>query len=236
MMTFEGKKVSLVMPAYNEEKSVGKVVADNRSLKLFDEIIVVDNCSTDRTGERARHAGAKVVREERRGYGFAIRRGLSEAKGDIIVITESDDTFEARDAFKLLAYINDADMVLGSRTNFELVRPGAKMGPFLKWGNFSIAKLIQLLWVGRVRLTDVGCTLRAIRRKSLMRVMGGFGIGGSTFSPEMIVKCLKGGMKVVEIPVWYKARIGDSKITSDFWKSLRLGVEMIVLILRERFS
>ncbi len=235
-MTFEGKKVSLVMPAYNEEKSVGKVVADNRALKLFDEIIVVDNCSTDRTCERARHAGAKVVREERPGYGFAIRRGLSEARGDIIVITESDDTFEARDAFKLLAYIDDADMVLGSRTNFELVKPGAKMGQFLKWGNFSIAKLIQLLWVGHVRLTDVGCTLRAIRRKSLVRMIGSFEVGGSTFSPEMIVKCLKGGMKVLEIPVWYKARIGDSKITSDFWKSLRLGVEMIALILRERFS
>lgn len=232
---FKGSRVSLVIPAYNEEKSIGKVVSDNRALRLFDEIIVVDNCSTDRTCERAKKAGARVVSEGMQGYGFAIRRGLSESKGDIIVITESDDTFEATDAFKLLAYIDDADLVLGSRTNFELVRPGAKMGPFLKWGNFSIAKLLQLLWLGKIRLTDVGCTFRAIRRKSLNRVMNKFSIGGSSFSPEMIIKCVKSGMKVIEIPVWYKERIGDSKITSNFWKSFTLGLEMIALILREKF-
>lgn len=233
---FEGKKVSLVMPAYNEEKSVGKVVRDNRALGIFDEIIVVDNNSADGSAEAARRAGARVVREARQGYGFAIRRGLSEAKGGIIVVTEADDTFEARDVLKLLAYINDADMVLGSRTNGELVKPGAKMGPFLKWGNFCIAKLIQLLWAGKIRLTDVGCTLRAIRRKSLGRIMGSFEVGGSSFSPEMILRCLKLGMRVVEIPVWYKMRIGESKITSTGWKSLILGIEMILLILKERFA
>lgn len=233
---FEGRKVSLVMPAYNEEKSVGKVVADNKALKIFDEIIVVDNNSTDGTSGRARRAGAKVVREERQGYGFSIRRGLAEAKGDIIVITEADDTFEARDAFKLLNYMRDADLVLGSRTNYELVKPGAKMGWFLKWGNFCIAKLIQLLWVGKVRLTDVGCTFRAISRPGLRRIIKNLEVGGSSFSPEMIVECLKSGMKVVEIPVWYKARIGESKITSTSWKSLVLGIEMILLILKERFA
>lgn len=233
---FGGKTVSLIMPAYNEETSVGKVVKDNKALGVFDEIIVVDNNSTDGSAEAARKAGAKVVGEGRQGYGFAIRRGLSEARGDIIVITEADDTFEAKDTFKLLSYIMDADLVLGSRTNHELVKPGAKMGPFLKWGNFSIAKLIQLLWAGKIRLTDVGCTFRAIRRASLERMAGSFRVGGSSFSPEMILKCLKSGMKAIEIPVWYKARMGESKITSGFLKSLWLGIEMIFLIIRERLA
>ena len=126
-MVFKGMKVSVVIPAYNEEESIYDVVKDF-SKSYVDEVIVVDNNSTDKTAELAKKAGARVVRETKQGYGYAIQRGLREAKGDIIIVTEADCTFVGDDMEKLLAYINDADMVLGTRTCMQLVEEGANMG------------------------------------------------------------------------------------------------------------
>lgn len=224
------KRLSLGIVAYNEEKSIGRVVGDFKALKLFDEIIVVDNNSTDRTAEFAAEAGATVVKEERQGYGYACQRALTSCAGDIIFLTEGDASFEARDVHKFLAYMDDADMVLGTRTTRELIGKNAKMNAFLLWGNLFLAKMIQLKFFGRVRLTDVGCTFRAIKRDALKKVAGDFTVGGSHFSPEMMILCLRSGMRVVEIPINYKERLGESKITSNTKKSLKLGLRMMKLI------
>ena len=105
------------------------------------------------------------------------------------------------------------------------------MNWFLYWGNLFLAKLIQLKYWGKVRLTDVGCTFRAINRNALKKIINKFKIGGSGFSPEMIIVALKNNVRTVEIPVHYKTRIGQSKITSNFWKSLKVGLNMVKLIL-----
>lgn len=233
-MTYNGKKISVVIPAYNEEKSISKVVKDFFK-SYVDGIIVVDNNSTDRTGELARKAGANVVFEKRKGYGFAIRRGLKEAKGDIIIVTESDQTFQGKDMMKLLAYIDDADMVLGTRTCMELVNEKANMGLFLRLGNILVAKVLEFSY-GNVRLTDVGCTFRAIKRKSLKRIINKFRVGGSHFSPEMILEALKADLKVVEVPVNYGKRVGVGKITSvGKQKAFKVGLKMFWLILSRKF-
>jgi len=224
------KRVSVVIPAYNEEKAIGKTVKDF-SKPYVDEIIVVDNNSSDRTASIAKKAGARVVKETRQGYGYALRRGMEEAKGDIIILTEGDATFVGDDMEKLLIYIKDVDMVLGTRLTEGLMEKGAKMNWFLYWGNMFLAKLIQLRFWGKIQLTDVGCTFRAIRRKALDKIINQFEVGKSEFSPEMIIIALKNGIKIIEIPVHYKKRIGESKITSNFRKSLKVGLKMIRLIL-----
>ena len=198
-MVYNGKKISVVIPAYNEEESIRGVVKDF-SKKFVDEVIVVDNNSNDKTAEFGKKEGAKVVKEIKQGYGFAIRRGLKEAKGDVIIVTEADQTFQGKDMIKLLSYIDDADMILGTRTCKELVGRDANMGFFLRWGNIFVGKVLEFLY-GNVRLTDVGCTFRAIKRKSLKKIINKFRVGGSYFSPEMILEALKTNLKVVEIPV-----------------------------------
>ncbi|MBI5176504.1 glycosyltransferase family 2 protein [Candidatus Micrarchaeota archaeon] len=232
---YKKQKVSVVFPAYNEEEGIAKAVADFSSQPCVDEVIVVDNNSSDRTAEFAKKAGAKVITETKQGYGNAIQRGLREANGDIVIVAEPDGTFIARDVEKLLAYINDFEFVLGSRINSSLVWEGANMGLFLKWGNWFIAKLIQFLYGGPA-LTDVGCTLRAIRRGALEKIQGRFSVGGSAFSPEMIVLALKAGVRTMEVPVNYLPRLGKSKITGDKVKAFRLGLRMIWLIFSRKFS
>jgi glycosyltransferase involved in cell wall biosynthesis len=218
------------MPAYNEEQIISKVIKRFKKIPEVNEVIVVDNNSIDRTVKLAKKAGARVVKESKQGYGFACRRALKEAKDDIIVLTESDGSFEPSDIYKFIAYLNDVDFVLGTRTTLELVEPGAKMDWFLLYGNVFLAKLIQLRFLRRVRLTDVGCTYRAIKRRVLMKIMNNLKVGGPHFSPEMIIEALKAGLKIVEIPINYKIRVGESKITSNKFKSFKVGLRMLKLI------
>ena len=160
---YREKKVSVVMPAYNEEEYIAKAVKEFSSIPEVDEVIVVNNNSTDRTKELAIKAGAIVVDEEKQGYGYAYQRALKEANGDLIILVEPDGTFSAHDIEKFLAYSNDFDFVIGSRTSKEMVHEGANMGKFLKWGNWALAKMIEVLFNGP-SLTDAGCTYRLIKR------------------------------------------------------------------------
>lgn len=228
MMEKEKYRISIVVPAYNEEQSIGRVIKSLRDLGPVDEIIVVDNNSTDRTAELASDAGAKVVKETKQGYGYALIRGMREATGDVVILTESDETFEARDVSKFLAYIEDADMVVGTRTCMELVGPEANMGLLIRWGNIFIAKVLSMLYGGR--FTDVGCTMRAIRKDSLDGIIDDLRVGGSHFSPEMILEALRNGLKVVEIPVNYGKRVGESKITGSKMRAIKVGLKMLWLI------
>ncbi len=232
---YKNQRVSVVFPAYNEEAGIGQAVKDFTTQQLADEIIVVDNNSTDRTAELAGKAGARVVREEKQGYGNAIQRGLLEAKGDIIVVAEPDGTFLGRDMEKLLAYTDDFDFVLGSRINSALISEGANMGLLLKWGNWALAKLLVLVY-NATGLTDVGCTYRVIRRQALHKIQPEFRVGGSDFSPEMILLAFKKGVRTIEVPVNYRPRLGESKITGNPLAAFKLGLEMIWLILSRRFT
>ena len=230
----EGKSVSICFPAFNEEDNITKAIEDFMEVGVVDEVIVADNGSTDQTTRFARKAGAKVVFETRRGYGYACRKAMNEAKGDIIVLSEPDGTFSGKDVKKLLAYIDDFDLVLGTRTSKELIWEGSNMGWFLKWGNWVLAKFIELLYSGP-SLTDVGCTMRAIRKSALTQISDEFSVGGSHFSPEMTILTLKGGLRVIEVPINYLPRVGFSKITGNKWKAFEVGLAMLGLIFRNLF-
>ena len=115
-----------------------------------------------------------------------------------------------------------------------MIHEGANMGKFLKWGNWALAKMIEVLFNGP-SLTDVGCTYRLIKRDALEKIKDKFTVGGSHFSPEMMILAIKSRIPMIEIPVNYKERKGSSKITGRKWAAFKLGLRMIKLILSYRF-
>jgi glycosyltransferase involved in cell wall biosynthesis len=232
---YGSKTVSIVFPAYNEGGNIRRAVEDFFLPGVVDEIVVVDNNSHDATASEAAAAQARVVGERKQGYGHALRRGLREATGDLIILAEPDGTFVGRDILKLLAYADDFDMVCGTRTTRELIWQQANMGWFLRIGNWAVAKLIQLLY-GGPSLSDCGCTLRLTHRQALARFADDLTVGGSHFLPEMVILGLKRGLRIIEVPVNYRDRIGESKITGTLSGALRTGMNMILLALKCRFA
>ena len=238
----QGKSVSLVIPAYNEEDTIAEVVTEYRALlggpaPLLDEIVVVDNNCKDRTAERAIAAGARVVKESRPGYGAALTGGMDAAKGDLLVLTEADGSFRARDVKKLVMYLEDADFEVGTRTTRQMVEQGANMRFLLRWGNVAMAKWLELLWYFRhePRFTDVGCTYRALTRECWHKIRGAMTNPGPAFSPEMMCEALMKGCRVIEVPVTYSPRAGgESKHSDTFSRQARTAWKMFRVITRKR--
>ena len=235
----EGQRVCVVIPAYNEEATIAEVVRDFASHPAVDEVLVVDNNCRDRTAELARAAGARVVAEPAPGYGCALRRGLSDADGEILVLVEADGSFKALDLVKFLAYIEPDTMVLGTRTTRQMVEQGANMHSLLRWGNVVVAKLVELFWyiTSEPRLTDVGCTYRALPKVVWERIRGGLTETGPAFSPEMMCEVLRHRLRLIEIPVHYFAREGgESKHSASYAKISRTAMMMLRAILRKRLE
>lgn len=240
-MSWRGNRISVVFPTYNERESIRAAILDFAATGVIDEIVVINNNAAPGTSEEVSAAIAEVdngtdvreIHERRQGYGFAIQRGMREATGEYIVISEPDGTFLGRDTFKLLAYVDDFDVVYGSRTARMFIWRGANMGVLLRWGNWAVAKLMEFLF-NSTNLTDVGCTMRLIRRDALTKLARDFTVGGSAFGPEMMLLSLLNGLRVIQVPVNYLPRVGESSVTGDLRKAVLLGFGMIGLVLRYR--
>jgi hypothetical protein len=225
--------VSVVLPTYNEKDSIKQVILDFFATGVVDEVIVVNNNAVAGTSEQVAGSGAREVIEPRQGYGAATRRGLREATSDLIVICEPDGTFLPRDIHKLLAYAHDFDVVYGSRTFQPLVWHGANMGFFLRFGNWAVARYMQLIF-NTPSLSDVGCTMRLIKRSVAEELADKFSIDGSQFGVEMMVLTVRHNYRVAQIPVNYAKRVGLSSVTGDPAKAFWLGLQMIWLITKHR--
>jgi glycosyltransferase involved in cell wall biosynthesis len=232
---YGGRTVSIVLPAYNEEQYIRAAVEDFFASGVVDEVIVVDNNSRDGTAKEAAATRARMVTETNQGYGHALRRGLAEATGDLIILAEPDGTFMGRDVLKLLAYSDDFEMVCGTRTTRELIWTQANMGWFLRVGNWAVAKMIQFLY-GGPSLSDCGCTLRLVHREAFAKIQQDLKVGGSHFLPEMVILALKRNLRIIEVPVNYRGRVGESKITGSLGGTLRTGFRMIGIILKYRLT
>lgn len=202
-------RVVVIIPALNEEEAVGHVIA-GVPRDLVHQIIVVDNGSTDRTGEVALAAGALVVREERRGYGYACAAGVAAADGfDVLVFMDADGSDDASEMLALVQPIEreEADLVLGSRVLGPAAR-GALL-PHQRLGNGLTTALVHLLYGQRI--TDLP-PFKAIRRPVLAELnMREMTYG---WTVEMIVKCARRGCRIVEVPVTTRPRIaGQSKVS-----------------------
>jgi glycosyltransferase involved in cell wall biosynthesis len=232
---FKGKTVSLVFPVKNEKENLANAINSFKKIKVFDEIIVVDNNSTDGSDKIAKKHGAIVVIEKNPGYGFALRKGIEKTSGDYIVLCEPDGTFFAPDSLRLLERIDKYDMVSGSRTNKKYIKKGANMGLFLRSGNMLLAKFMQLTY-GLPSLSDCGCTFRVIKKPLAKKLLNQFTVGQSYFLSELVVLAALNNAKILEIPVSYYKRQGTSKITGSKKRALGVGLKMFKTILKYRIK
>jgi glycosyltransferase involved in cell wall biosynthesis len=231
----KGQRISVILPTYNEKDSIRKVIRDFEALGVVDEILVINNNAAEGTSAEVAGTSAVEIHEPVQGYGSAIRRGMRESTGELVVVCEPDDTFLAADLFKFLAYADDVDVVYGSRTVKTFIWEHANMGLLLKWGNWFVAKLLEVLF-GTNHLSDVGCTYRLIRRPALERLLPTFQVRSNFFGPEMMVRGYRLKLRCLQIPVNYRERIGVSSVTGDIRKAIVLGFQMIILIVAMRFG
>jgi glycosyltransferase involved in cell wall biosynthesis len=227
---WNGKMVSVVFPTYNEKESIYDAIQEFFATGWVDEIVVVNNNAARGTAEEVARTKARQVFEQRQGYGYALRRGMAEATGDLIVWAEPDGTFVGKDLQKLLIYSDDFPVVFGTRTCTSLIGSGANMGMFLRYGNVFVAKLLEALF-NTYTLTDVGCTMRVMSREAMELMRPHFKSGSSYFGLEFMVLTIMCGFDFVQIPVTYRARIGESSVTGDFGKAFSLGMQMIVYVI-----
>ena len=229
------QRVAVIFPTYNEKDSIRASTLECFEAGLADEVIVVNNNAAPGTSDEIRGTGAREIFEATQGYGHALLRGIDECGADLIVLSEPDGTFSGRDLIKLLAYSDDVPVVFGTRTTREFIWAGANMGWFLKWGNFAVAKMTELLF-NTTLLTDMGCTLRLFRADALRRLRPHLTVGGSHFGCQLLLEVIVHKIPFVEIPVNYRPRVGRSSVTGDFWKALSLGLQMIGFVLAYRFG
>ena len=228
----------VLIPAFNEARSIGRVIGDLPG-DLVDEVVVVNNASTDETAQNAQAAGATVLRENRRGYGFACLRGLDHAHAeaaagrpfDIIVFLDGDYSDHPDELPALLAPILEdrADFVIGSRLRGERlgwVERGALL-PQARWGNTLACGLMRLIW--GARFTDLG-PFRAIRYPALVALDMEDETWGWTV--EMQIKAARAGLRCAEVPVHYRRRIGVSKITGTVSGTVRASVKILWTLAR----
>lgn len=224
-------KILVIIPAYNEENSIGKVLAEIPE-GLVSEVVVVNNASTDNTPQEANSHGATVIDEPERGYGQACLRGIEYAKAlekrpDIIVFIDGDYSDYPEEMTELVKPIieQDFDMVIGSR-KLGKAEPGALL-PQARFGNALATTLIK--WLYGVKFTDLG-PFRAIKLEKLLELQMADTTYGWTV--EMQVKAAKSGLRCTEIPVSYRKRIGVSKITGTLSGSFKAGYKILWTIFK----
>ena len=227
---WHNKTVSVIFPTYNEKDSIYEAIQEFFATGWIDEVVVVNNNAASGTAEEVRRTNARQVFEPRQGYGYALRRGMAEATGDLIIWAEPDGTFVGKDVARLLVYMDDFPVVFGTRTCTSLIGSGANMGMFLRYGNVFVAKLLEVLF-NSYTLTDVGCTMRVMTREAMETLQPHFRTGSSFFGLEMMVLTIACGFDFVQVPVTYRARVGESSVTGDFGKAFSLGMQMIFFVL-----
>jgi len=250
-------EVSVVMPCLNEEDAIGVCIRKIKDVfekqKIKGEIIVADNGSVDRSREIAKAEGAHVVIEPRKGYGAAYLRGLKEAKGNDIIIADSDNTYNFSDIPSFLKKLEDGyGFVMGSRFKGR-IKKGAMSWSHRYIGNPILSGMCRLFF--HTRLSDIHCGMRAFTAETYhkMRLQS----LGMEFATEMVVVALQNNVKVCEIPIDYRLRQGTSKLEpfSDAWRHIRfmllycpvwlyfipgmlgliLGISILLLLLRGPF-
>ena len=223
-------RIAVIIPALDEEQAIARVIADLPG--FVDEIVVVDNGSRDATAHAARAAGARVVMEPERGYGAACLAGIAALTApDIIVFLDGDYSDDPHELDQVVAPImrGEADLVIGSRTKGNSA-PGA-LAPHQRFGNWLACRMIKLIW--NVPYTDLG-PFRAIDRRALESLAMRERRFGWTV--EMQIKAAAANLRIQEVPVSYRPRIGTSKISGTIRGSVFAGVTILTLITRSALA
>lgn len=226
--------IKVIIPAFNEEASIGKVISEIPD--LVSEIIVVSNNSSDQTETVAKTAGATVLREPQKGYGYACLKGLEyiasqEIKPDIVVFLDGDYSDYPEELHKIVAPIinNDMDMVIGSRVK-KWREKGSMTFPQIL-GNWLATNLMKLFF--NAKFTDLG-PFRAIKYGKLLTLRMQDKTYGWTV--EMQLKAVKQKLTYLEVPVHYKNRIGTSKVSGTVKGAIFAGVKILSWIFKYSFK
>lgn len=227
-------KIKVIIPAYNEEESIAKVIAEIP--EIVQEIIVVSNNSTDATEAKAKKAGATVLREKRKGYGYACLKGMEyifrkEIKPEIIVFLDGDYSDFPSELTKIVAPIieDNKDLVIGTRVK-KWREKGSMTFPQI-FGNWLATSLMKFFF--NAKFTDLG-PFRAIKYIKLMELEMQDKTYGWTI--EMQLKALKKGFSYTEVPVHYKNRIGTSKVSGTVKGAVFAGVKILGWIFKYSFK
>lgn len=224
--------VSVVIPAFNEEKAIANVIRDIPE-DVITHVIVVNNNSTDNTARIAEDAGAIVLHEPNKGYGWACLRGIAHAKDlntDIIVFLDGDYSDFPQEIPMVIKPIldNEADMVIGSRVLGK--REKGSLTPQQVFGNWLATKLVRVFY--RAKFTDLG-PFRAITMNALEKLEMSDKTYGWTI--EMQIKAAKQKLRFCEVPVNYKKRIGKSKVSGTVKGTVFAGIKIIFAVFKYRF-
>jgi glycosyltransferase involved in cell wall biosynthesis len=214
--------VSVVIPCLNEAASIERCVQLARNVldehELPSEIVVADNGSTDGSAELAERAGARVVHEQRRGYGSAYLAGFEAARGTFIVMADADLTYDFNDIPRFIEELKGgAELVMGDR--MDNIKPGAMPWLHRYIGNPVLTGVLNLFYDTGVK--DAHCGMRALRRDVLPRL--DLQTTGMEFASEMVIRASKENLVIEQIPIEYHPREGESKLSSfrDGWRHLR---------------
>ena len=242
-------KICVVLPAYNEAEAIAEVVRNFQKNKFVKYVIVIDNHSSDGTADIAEKCGSRVIRNDKNmGFGYSYALGLKESlktDANIIVTAEADNSFNSYDIPKMLPYLDNCDMAVGTRQNQVLTEKGNQNSLLHVWGNFFLAKLIQikyfsLLHTGVVNLTDVGCNFRLFRAEALKKIVNELtypstdkvkaGIGVAI---HLTMIGIQKDLRIIELPVTFNKRAGKSKIgSSRRIRAIKIGLIFLWLILK----
>lgn len=221
---YKNQTISLVIPCFNEEEGIRKILPE--AMRLADEIIVVDNNSTDKTAEAAKALGAKVVFEPQRGYGRAIWAGVSASRGDIVVIMDGDATYPAREISVLINSLVAGGLMALWGNRFD--RRFKKTMPFLNQLGNRVLSVVFSVLVGRY-VADSQSGMMVFRRLFLDKFRPES--QGMAFSEEIKMAAILGGFKWQEVGINYFPRLGQSKL--NMW---RAGFSNLFFLFYKRFK
>jgi glycosyltransferase involved in cell wall biosynthesis len=226
--------IVVIIPAFNEEGAIKKVIADIP--KNVQEVIVVNNGSMDATAENAKSAGATVLNESRKGYGYACLKGLDyiaakENKPDIVVFLDGDYSDHPEELTKIVAPIleKNIDMVIGARV--KALREKGALTPQQIFGNWLATRLMRLFF--KAHFSDLG-PFRAIKYRALLALEMEDRTYGWTV--EMQLKAIKRKLTYTEVPVSYRNRIGVSKVSGTVKGTIMAGIKILTWIFKYTFK
>jgi len=218
-MTVEDKKVSIIIPAYNEEHAIGKIIEDIKNLPERFEILVIDDGSKDKTASIAESFNIRVIRHPiNKGYGAALKTGIRNASGDYILIMDADGQHRVRDIYKLLEFIGPYDMVVGARTKKSKTTLHRKMAQFIMKGTAE--------YLSGQNIPDLNSGFRIMKKERALEYMNILP-NGFSFTTTITLAILMNGYSVKYIPIEAETRIGKSKI-----RPIKDGFNFILLIVR----